>query len=286
MNCIELKTISKSYPGFQLQDISLQLPQGMILGLVGENGAGKTTLLKILLGIVKADGGSCRVLGTDNLPVSPKVKEELGVVLDEVFLPYTMNAREIEKILGMIYHNWNRRKYQRLLKELHIPAEKKFKELSRGNKMKLGIACALSHEPRLLILDEATSGLDPVVRDEVLDMLLDFIQNQENSVLISSHIVSDLEKACDRIAFLHEGRLLLMEDKRTLQHQYGKILAPSGEPPVLPYEAILRQRKTKQGVEYLVKRESLSPDLRVQPLSLEELFIMMVKGGKDERTGI
>ncbi len=277
MNAIEVNGISRAYPGFLLDHISFSLPTGTILGLVGENGAGKSTLMKLILGMIRADSGSVSVLGYNDLRANPKIREDLGVVMDESCFPAVMKAAEIGTMMSMIYRNWDERDFEHLLAVLGIPKDKMFGKLSRGNKMKLGIACALSHHPKLLILDEATSGLDPVVRDELLDILLDFTRDESHSILMSSHIVSDLEKACDYIVFLHEGRILLSGEKDLLLEQYGKVCCSRERFAQISSAAVIGKRETDYGVECIAGREALSGAVKVQPVGLEELFVMMVK---------
>lgn len=281
MNAIEVNGVSRAYPGFLLDHISFSLPTGTILGLVGENGAGKSTLMKLILGMIRADSGSVSVLGYNDLRANPEIREDLGVVMDESCFPAVMKAAEIGTMLSMIYRNWDERDFEHLLAVLGIPKDKMFGKLSRGNKMKLGIACALSHHPKLLILDEATSGLDPVVRDELLDILLDFTRDESHSILMSSHIVSDLEKACDYIVFLHEGRILLSGEKDLLLEQYGKVCCSRERFAQISSAAVIGKRETDYGVECIAGREALSGAVKVQPVGLEELFVMMVKGGKE-----
>lgn len=281
MNAIEVNGVSRAYPGFLLDHISFSLPTGTILGLVGENGAGKSTLMKLILGMIRADSGSVSVLGYNDLRANPKIREDLGVVMDESCFPAVMKAAEIGTMMSMIYRNWDERDFEHLLAMLGIPKDKMFGKLSRGNKMKLGIACALSHHPKLLILDEATSGLDPVVRDELLDILLDFTRDESHSILMSSHIVSDLEKACDYIVFLHEGRILLSGEKDLLLEQYGKVCCSRERFAQISSAAVIGKRETDYGVECIAGREALSGAMKVQPVGLEELFVMMVKGGKE-----
>ena len=197
MNAIDIKGLTKTYADFTLSNLNLTLPSGCIMGLVGENGAGKSTTVKLILDIIKKDSGSIKILGKDNQEDIKCIKEEIGVVLDEVGFPDCLTAAQIGKIMENTYQNWDNAVYGDLLKKLSMPTKKMFQEYSRGMKMKLGIAVALSHHPKLLILDEATNGLDPVARDEVVDMICEFTRDESHAVLVSSHIVTDLEKICD-----------------------------------------------------------------------------------------
>lgn len=277
MNAIELKNLSKSYPGFELKDLNLTLPAGTIMGLVGENGAGKSTTMKLLLGMIRPDGGSINVLGESDLRARPQIKEEIGVVMEDVSFPTIMKIDEIGKVMAGIYRNWDAAEFARMVKVLRIPEDKKFFEMSRGNRMKVGFACALAHHPRLLLLDEATSGLDPVVRDELLDILLDFTKDETHSILMSSHIVSDLEKACDYVCFLHDGRILLTEEKDIIREQYGKLQLTREQLDKLEPEAVIGSRTTPYGIEVIVRKDRI-PALHTQPVDIEELFVFMVKG--------
>ena len=277
MNALEIKDLKKSFSGFCLEELSFTLPKGCIMGLVGENGAGKSTTIKLILDMIKRDSGKITVLGRDNIEDIALIKEEVGVVLDDVGIPECLNALQVGRMMRYTFKNWNDKEYTRLMKKLNVPEKKPFKEYSRGMKMKLGIAIAMSHGAKLLILDEATSGLDPVVRDEVVDMFYEFTRNEEHSILISSHIVSDLEKLCDYVAFLHEGRLLLCEEKDKLLEEYGIIHATPEQISELDERAIRFKKQTPYGVEAIVRREYVGEGVKLSPVSIEELFVFMVK---------
>ncbi|MBQ3102938.1 MAG: ABC transporter ATP-binding protein [Oscillospiraceae bacterium] len=276
MNALELKNLTKSFPDFTLSDLNLTVPSGCILGLIGENGAGKSTTIKLILGMLKADSGSITILGSDSAQNS-QLKEEIGVVLDEPGFPECVTPREVGKIMRGIYRSWDEKEYAALLKRFALPEKKKYKDFSRGMKMKLAIAVALSHHPKLLILDEATNGLDPVVRDEVVEMFSEFTRDENHSVLISSHIVSDLEKICDYIAFLHEGRLLIFEEKDILRESYGLLHCTAQELNTVAPAAIVGVRTSPYGVEAIVRRSAVSADIPLSPVSIEDLFICMSK---------
>ena len=277
MNAIEIKDLCKTYPGFSLDHVNLTLPCGRIMGLVGENGAGKSTTIRLILDMIARDSGTITLLGKDNRENIRLLKEDIGVVLDEVGIPACLNPKQVGKIMANTFRNWEQAVYDSLLEKLAVPPEKPFKDFSRGMKMKLGIAIALSHRPKLLILDEATSGLDPVVRDEVLDLFSEFTREESHAVLISSHIVSDLEKICDYIAFLHKGRLLLCEEKDALKEKYGILRCSREQLSALPPEAVIGRKETAYGVEAIAARDAVPAGLSLSPIDIEELFIFMVK---------
>lgn len=277
MNAIEIKDLCKTYPGFSLDHVNLTLPCGCIMGLVGENGAGKSTTIRLILDMIARDSGTITLLGKDNRENIRLLKEDIGVVLDEVGIPACLNPKQVGKIMANTFRNWEQAVYDSLLEKLAVPPEKPFKDFSKGMKMKLGIAIALSHRPKLLILDEATSGLDPVVRDEVLDLFSEFTREESHAVLISSHIVSDLEKICDYIAFLHKGRLLLCEGKDALKEKYGILRCSREQLSALPPETVIGRKETAYGVEAIAARDAVPAGLSLSPIDIEELFIFMVK---------
>ena len=280
MNAIEIKNLYKHYGDFTLQNLNLTLPCGCIMGLVGENGAGKSTTIKLILDMVKRDCGSITLLGKDNQENIRLTKEDIGVVLDEIGISECLTAKQVGAIMQHTFKNWDKDLYADYLQRLSVPAGKKFKEFSRGMKMKLGIAIALSHHAKLLILDEATSGLDPVVRDEVTDIFCDFTREEENAVLISSHIISDLEKICDYVAFLHKGRLLLCEEKDRLKEKYGIVRLSKEDLGSISSSAIVGVRETAYGSEAIVERDAVPKGVDVGPVDMEQLFVFMAKEAK------
>lgn len=271
MNAIEIKNLTKQYGGFSLKNLNLTLPSGCIMGLVGENGAGKSTTIRLLLGMAKPDGGEIAVLG--GKPDAAR-KQHLGVVLDEPGLPGALNAVQIGSLMGGIYKNWEPETYSAYLDRLSIPEGKSFKEFSKGMKMKLALAVALSHGAELLILDEATSGLDPVVRDDILDIFNEFTRDERHSVLISSHIVSDLEKVCDYIAFLHRGKLMLCREKDELLNEYAFV---QGAPEEIDGLNPIGRRDGRFGSEAIVRRNVVPTGMKTSPITIEDLFVFMAK---------
>ena len=279
MNALELIDVTKEYKDFTLDHLSLTLPAGCIMGLIGENGAGKSTTIKLILGMIHKNEGTIRIYGKDAGEASTLVKEDIGVVMDDNGIPAALDGKKIDKVMKRIYKNWNSGYFMELLQKMSGPVNKKYGDFSRGMKMKMGIAIALSHDPKLLILDEATNGLDPVAKEEVLEMLFDFTREEDHSILISSHIVSDLEKLCDYIAFLHKGKLLLMEEKDKLFEEYGVMHISRDQMETLDPKAIIGKRVSSYGAEVLIKRNEVPTGSEISPINIEDLFVFMVKGG-------
>ncbi len=277
MNAIEIKNLCKSYTGFKLDNISLNLPEGCIMGLIGENGAGKSTIIKLILNIVKSDGGSVTLLGKDAADNVKLLKEDIGVVLDDRGLPSCLNVKQIQKIMKNSFKNWSQPDFNDYIDRFALPVDIKIKDFSTGMKMKLNIAVALSHNARLLILDEATSGLDPVIRNEILNIFEEFTRDEHHTILISSHIVSDLEKICDYIAFLHKGRLMLCEEKDRLKENYVLVHGEYDEIKKLDPNSVVGINSNPYGAEAIVKKELVSPNTETTPIDIEQLFVFMVK---------
>lgn len=281
MNALEITGLCKTYPDFTLDNLNLTLPSGCVMGLVGENGAGKSTTIKLILNMLRRDAGQVSVLGMDNLTYDRRIKEEVGVVLDDVGFPGCLTPRQIGNILRRTYQNWNDDTYAQLLKRLGLPTEKAFETFSRGMKMKLGIAVAMSHAPKLLLLDEATSGLDPVVRDEVVTLFGEFTRDENHAVLLSSHIVSDLEKICDYVAFLHKGKLLLCEEKDALLEKYGVVRCSNEQLEAIPERAVHGIKRSPYGVEAVVERAAVSASFSVGSMDLEQIFLFLIREAQE-----
>jgi ABC-2 type transport system ATP-binding protein len=284
INAIEIKNLNKNYQDFQLKDVSFKVPKGSIVGFIGENGAGKTTTIKAILNLVKRDGGTIEMLGMDTLKDEKKIKESVGVVMDGCNFHDNLKTGDISKMLGSIYKNWNQKLYQQYLKKFKLPENKIIKEFSRGMKMKLQIAVALSHEPKLLILDEATSGLDPIVREEILDVFMEFIQDEEHSILISSHITSDLDKIADYIVFIHQGEILLDQEKENLLSKMGVLKCGEEDFRKLEGDEYIRYRKNQFSFEVLVNDKvairKKYPEAVVDGVTIEEMMLFYIRGKK------
>lgn len=281
-NSIKISGLCKSYGDFALDHIDLKLPGGSIMGLIGENGAGKTTTIKCILNLIRRDAGTITLMGYDNIAQEQQAKAEVGVVLDECYFHDTLRPTDIHTILSRVYENWDKALFASCLKKFQLPECKYVKEFSRGMKMKLSLAAALAHHPKLLILDEATAGLDPVVRDEILDEFLNFICDEDHAILISSHITSDLEKAADYITYLHQGRVVLSQPKDELLDRYGRVGCSTGDLAAIEPGDLLRVRRGTFGCEGLTSDRDVFqkkyPGLTVDPASLEDIMLLIGKG--------
>ncbi len=278
-DALELRHVSRRLGDFELRDVNLTLPKGCILGLVGENGAGKSTTIRLLTGELRPDSGTVSVLDAE--PGSPdfrSVKERLGVVLDDAWFPEILNARQVGTMMAMTYESWDAELYESYLARFALPREKNFKDYSRGMRMKLAIAVALAHRPEVLLLDEATAGLDPIVRDEVLEIFREFSEAEDHAILISSHILSDLEKLCDYIAFLHQGKLLFCQEKDRLLETYGLFVGTRRQAEELAEDAVLaREDSGFGGVRAIVRRDAVPACLPLEKPTVEDIILAMVR---------
>ncbi|MDL2234783.1 ABC transporter ATP-binding protein [Christensenellaceae bacterium OttesenSCG-928-L17] len=275
---IEANGLKKVYKDFTLGPLHLSIPAGCITGFIGENGAGKSTTIKLLLGLVHRDAGTCALLGEDSEQIRPSTFEEIGVVMSESGFSPLLTAKQIGGIMRGIYKHWDAHQYEALCKRFQLPEKKKLDDYSHGMRRKLDIAVALSHGARLLILDEATSGLDPIVRDEILDVLLDFIQQEDHAVLLSSHILSDLEKICDYIAFIHKGQLLFFEQKDTLLERFCVAKGSEEAFAAIDPRFVHGMRRNRFGVEALCEREGVKHSALVcDPANIEDIMIFHIK---------
>lgn len=284
---LKIKGLKKSLNDFYLGPLDLNIKRGSIVGYIGENGAGKSTTIKLILGDMKKDSGEIYIFGKKIEDLSEDEKKKIAFVFEDFFFPQELNIKEVEKFHSMYYGNfWEKETFDRLLKRFNLPEKKKISSFSRGMKMKLSLILALSHKPELLILDEATSGLDPVARDDILDILLEFIQDENKSIMISSHILSDLEKIADEIAFLHRGKLIFVENKDKLKEDYGLVSLSKEEFESLDKNSIIAVRDYKFGKECLVKKELIPQNLEVENVSIEEIMVYMIKEKYNESLDI
>ncbi len=275
-NAFVVSGLTKSYQDFVLDHVSFTVPGGSIVGLIGENGAGKSTTINAALGLVGKEDGMVSILGKEEL--DGDVKEQIGVVFDGSNYPEILSPRKLNRVMKNIYRTWDERIYFGLLKQFSLPYDKPIKQFSKGMKMKLAISAAFSHHSRLLILDEATSGLDPVVRDDILDMLLDFVQDEEHSILVSSHITSDLEKIADYIVFIHEGKVFFEKPKDELTERYGIIKCGAAQFDALDKSDIISYRKMDYEWQILVsdreRAQKKYPKALVVPATIDEIMLL------------
>lgn len=281
-DALTITGLTKNYKDFVLDHVSFHVPKGTIVGLIGENGAGKSTTINAVLGLVKKESGKISILGKEE--IDNAVHEQIGVVFDGSNYPEILSPRQINRVLKNIYRSWDEQIYYKLIRKFSLPIDKKIKQFSKGMKMKLAIAAALSHHPKLLILDEATSGLDPVIRDDILDMFLDFIQDEENSILVSSHITSDLEKVADYIVFIHEGKVVFFKPKDELIERYGIIKCGAAQFDAIDKKDIIAYRKQDYGWQILISdRHSAQkkyPKAMIVAATIDEIMLLYVKGEK------
>lgn len=283
-NVIEVKGLRKKYKDFELKDINLSLQKGMIMGFIGENGAGKTTTIKAILNLINPSSGEIKIFGLDNKKEEEKIKEDIGVVLDDSFLSEYLNAEDINKIMKNIYKNWDEKLFFEYIEKFKLPRKQISKEFSSGMKMKLKIATAISHKPKLLILDEPTSGLDPVARNEILDIFQEFIENGENSILVSSHITSDLEHIADYITFINEGKIVLSKERDELLEKYGLAKCSEEEFKTINSNDYIKYKKNRYDYEVLVEdknefKKKYNISIVDRP-SLEDIMLIYIKGVK------
>ena len=283
-NILEVKNLCKKYNEFELQNINITLPKGMIMGFIGENGAGKTTTIKAILDIIKNYTGEIKIFGLDNKKDDKKIKEDIGVVLDDMFFPEILTPNDINTVMKDIYKNWDSKLYFKYLTDFSLPTDKAIKTLSKGMRKKLEIATAISHHPKLLILDEPTAGLDPIARNEVIDIFQDFIQNEECSIFISSHITTDLEHIADYITFINNGKILLEKTREELLEDYGIVKCSKGDFEKIDKKDFIKYKKSKYEYEILVEnRKAFNKkyDINtIDKITLEELMVLMIKGEK------
>lgn len=285
-NAVEIKGLTKRYDGFTLDNVSFDVPKGSIMGFIGQNGAGKTTTINALLNIVKKDEGEIKLLGLDSVKDEFEVKSQIAAVFDELPFDDRLNANDINKILREVFEQWSSETFFSYLDRFSLPRKKKFGKFSKGMKMKLQIASALSHNAKLLIMDEATTGLDPVVRNEILDIFLEYLQNEEHTILMSSHITSDLDKVADSVTFIDKGKLLISGYKDDILDSHGVLKCTKSDYKEIDPEDIISARLSDFGAEVMVAdRAECSRKYSgavIDPATLEEIMIYYVNRSKKE----
>jgi ABC-2 type transport system ATP-binding protein len=281
-NAIEIQNLTKNYAGFSLGPLNFNIPVGCMVGYIGENGAGKSTTLKAILGLIKPDDGEIKIFDRNIKECTPDLMNRIGVVFDNINIPGEMKVKEVGNLCKLSFDSWEEGTFRSYIKRFGLPSDQRVKRLSRGMRMKLSLSIALSHQAELLILDEATSGLDPVIRDEILDILLDFLQDENHTILISSHILSDLEKAADYIAFLHHGKILFMEEKDALVERYALCSLDNEMIENLDPKSIIGRRKHAFGQDLLVVRDLMPANIELFKPSIEDIMVYIIKGEENE----
>ncbi|HEZ7986441.1 MAG TPA: ABC transporter ATP-binding protein [Ruminococcus sp.] len=285
-NAIEIRNVTKKYDGFTLKNVSFNVPKGSIMGFIGQNGAGKTTTIRSLLNIIPINEGEIKLLGLDHVKNEYEIKERIAVVFDELPFHDAFNAAQMSKIFKGIYKKWDNNTYLNYLERFQLPQKKKIGKFSKGMKMKLQIACALSHGAELLIMDEATTGLDPVVRSEILDIFLEYLQDESHSILMSSHITSDLEKIADSVTFIDRGEILVSGYKDDILENHGIIKCSRKDYKEISPSDFISARLNDFGAEVMVAdKQAISrkyPGLVIDSVSLEDIMVYYVNKGKKE----
>lgn len=280
--CLELKNVCKSFRDFTLNNISFTLPQGYIMGLVGPNGAGKTTTIQLILNMLEKDTGEILVFGRDNVVCEKEIKQDIGTVFDNIFYVDSWTVKDTEKAVSIFYNNWRHDIFTDMLKRFDLPKNKKIGEFSRGMQMKLMLACAFSHNAKLLILDEPTSGLDPVTRDEFLEILQDYIKDGERSVLFSTHITSDLEQVADYITLVNQGNMIFTGSMEDLLDSYRLIKGKLRDLTVELEKSIIGLRKTDMGFDGLISTKAAAQykNYIIDNVKIDDVIVRIGKGGR------
>ena len=283
-NILEIKKLCKKYDNFELKNVTFNVPNGMIMGFIGENGAGKTTTIKAILDIIKNYTGDIKIFGLNNREHDKEIKEDIGVVLDDMFFPEILTPNDINNSMKSIYKNWDSKMFYDYLKEFSLLPNKQIKTFSKGMRKKLEIVTAISHHPKLLILDEPTSGLDPVARTEIIDIFQKFIENDNCSILLSSHITTDLEHIADYITFISNGKIILSKTTNELLDNYGVVKCTEKEFKKIDKKDYITYKKTKYSYDILVEnkndfKEKYNVKI-IDKITLDDLMILMIKGEK------
>lgn len=281
---IEITNLKKEYPSFKLEINKLKLLSGQVIGLIGENGAGKTTFIKAILNIIKKEEGSIKILDKDNQTQELEIKENIGIVLDNSFFPELLTAKNINTIMKDTYKNWDVNLFYNYLSEFGIQDNQTLKTMSKGMRKKVELAVSLSHHPKLLILDEPTSGLDPIVRNEVLDIFLKFLKDDDYTILLSTHITSDLEKIADHIVLINKGKIVLEKSREDIIDNYAILKCDLDKFSTIDKSDIISYKKNKYNYEILINNKKTCikkyKNYIIDPITIEELMLLMTKGEK------
>lgn len=281
-NILSIKNINKVYNNFQLKNVNIDIPRGTIVGFIGENGAGKTTTIKAILNLINIDSGNISVFEKDNIKYESEIKENLGVILDNSFFPDNLTAKDINSILKLMYNNWDENLFNKYLDRFKLSSNKIIKEFSTGMLMKLKIASILAHKPELLILDEPTSGLDPIARSEILDIFQEFVEDENHSILVSSHITTDLEQVADYIIFISDGKIILSEKKDNLIEEYAIVKCSKLQFNMIEKKDILKYKKNKYNYQVLVRNKNEFKKKynieNIDKASLDDIMLLYIKG--------
>ncbi len=280
MDSVKIQKLNKSYQNFALQNISFNVPEGTVVGVIGENGAGKSTTLNCILGTVKPDSGVLEVFSKSVSQLSETERNHIGAVIGENGLPSNLNVKQVGKMMKSVFSEWNEGVFEKYVTKFALPAAQPIKTLSRGIKQKLMIAVALSHNANLLVLDEPTSGLDPVARDEIIDVFYDFMQSENHAMILSSHILSDLEKICDYILFIHKGKQIFFEEKDALYEKYGILKCGVEDFEKVPKNAVVGFNRTQYGVSALVEKEQISSKYPLERAEIDDIMLYFLRGEK------
>lgn len=277
VNSIEIKNLSRSFSGFTLDNVSFNVPKGAVVGFIGENGAGKSTTIRAVLGLLKKDGGEITVLGENPYKMGAGTKEKIGVVFDSLPFPPSLSPKQLDKVLKGIYKNWNSGVFFSYLNKFGLPAVNKLSTYSKGMEMRFSIAAALSHDPELLVLDEPTGGLDPIMRSEILDILLEFMQDESHAVLMSTHITSDLEHIADYICFIHNGRIVFFEERNEMLEKYRILQCTEDQLKTIDRADIIGMHRGRFTNSVLTVSAAKYPDIAADTASIEDIMVYYVK---------
>ena len=283
-NVIELKNVVKDYGDFKLDNVSFAVPEGSVCGFIGQNGAGKTTTINLILDVIKRDAGEISLFGKSVDKDSAPLREDIGVVFDEMGFHEFMTAKDINIMMKNIYKNWDSEEFFAYLKKFSLPAKKKCGTFSRGMRMKLQIAVALSHHAKLLVMDEPTSGLDPIVRNEMIGIFREFVLEEDHTILLSSHITGDLEKIADEVVFIDGGRIVLAGNKDEILEKHGILKCKKDDVEKVSKSLVVSMETSSFGAEVMVNDRQaaakLYPEMVLEPAQLEQIMIYYVNAGK------